>query len=127
MTRGGPAALLILAGLAAAEPVSAQFTQFTQCHGAYPCNRPFGLQYNPDPLIAGPWAQGAPTAAVSAHVELKKNPEVVVDKPPALPLSADPVDASVRAFLRRYPKPAPPKEKPPAGSAAAPAPSPPKP
>jgi hypothetical protein len=100
-TRLSLAAFLIAGGLCAAS-ASAQFVQLTRCHGAYPCNQPFGLEYNPDPLIAGPWSQGAPTSAVSAHVELNSKPKVVLDKPEPLPLS-DPIGPSVRAFLKKYP------------------------
>lgn len=103
--------------LAAAVPARAQFTVFSRCHGAYPCDRPFGLQYRPDPLIAGPYAS-APTSAVAAHIELKTKPEVELDKRPA-PAADDAVDASVRSFLKRHPAPARAPEKP--GAAKPPA------
>jgi len=103
--KGSLAALLAAAGLAAAVPASAQFVQFARCRAALPCSQPFGLQYNPDPLVAGAWAQGTPTSAVSAHIELKSKPEVELDKPESLPLSGDVVDGAVRAFLRKYPAP----------------------
>ncbi|HTO89023.1 MAG TPA: hypothetical protein VMR54_15995 [Thermoanaerobaculia bacterium] len=114
-TRRGLAAFLIAGGLCAA-PASAQFVQLTRCHGAYPCNQPFGLEYNPDPLIAGPWSQGAPTSAVSAHVELNSKPKVVLDKPEPAPLS-DPIGPSVRAFLKKYPAPKKAKSEEPAAAA----------
>ena len=103
--------LLLAAGLFSASPARAQFVPFTRCHGAYPCNVPFVIQYKPDPLIAGPYPSAPSSGAVSAHVQLKSSPEVVLDKPEPLPLSEDPVDASVRAFLKRYPglKSSPPK------------------
>ena len=88
--------------LAAAVPARAQFVSLTRCHGAFPCDRPFGLQYRPDPLIVGPYAS-APSSAVSAHVDLKTKPEVELDTP--LTMSGDAVDASVKAFLRRHPAP----------------------
>jgi len=100
--RGRLGALLLGGMLAAAVPARAQFVSLTRCHGAFPCDRPFGLQYRPDPLIAGPYASG-PSSAVSAHVDLKTKPEVELDTP--LKMSGDAVDASVKAFLRRHPAP----------------------
>jgi hypothetical protein len=122
--------LLFAVGLSAASAARAQFVPFTRCHGAYPCNRPFLIQYQPDPLIAGPYPSAPSSSAVSAHVDLKSSPKVTLDKPAPLSLSEDPVDASVRAFLKRHPgfKPSAPKtaqEKPKAK--APPAPEPPKP
>ena len=75
---------------------------FSRCQTAYPCNQPFGLQYRPDPLIAGPWTSGSPASAVSAHIELKKPLSIGLDKPKP-PSTDDPVDNSVRYFLRKYP------------------------
>jgi hypothetical protein len=117
-TRRLCAAFLFAAGLAAAAPASAQFVAFSRCHGAYPCNQPFGLQYNPDPLIAGPYASG-PTSAVAGHIELKKIPEVKLDTRPQEPPVDDAVTASVRAFLKRHPALKRPEEK--AGEQALPA------
>ena len=85
-----------------AAPVSAQFVLFSRCQTAYPCNQPFGLQYRPDPLIAGPWSNGSPASAVSAHIELKVPPSIELDKP-RTPATDDPVNNSVRYFLRKYP------------------------
>lgn len=99
----GRLAALLLGGMLAAVPARAQFVLFTRCHGAYPCDRPFGLQYRPDPLIAGPYSS-APGSAVAGHIELKTKPEVELDKRPT-PAVDDAVDASVRAFLKRHPVP----------------------
>ena len=97
------AGLLSAAALFLASPASAQFVLFSRCQTAYPCNQPFGLQYRPDPLIAGPWAAVNPASAVSAHIELKKNPSIGLDKPTKTPDLDDPVNNSVRYFLRKYP------------------------
>jgi hypothetical protein len=113
------AGLLSAAALLQASPASAQFVLFQRCQTAYPCNRPFGLQYNPDPLMAGPWAAVNPASAVSAHIELKREPSFELDKPKAPPLD-DPVNNSVRYFLRKYPpvltKALPAPAKPPAAN-----------
>lgn len=96
------AGLLSASALFLASPASAQFVLFSRCQTAYPCNQPFGLQYRPDPLIAGPWTNGSPASAISAHIELMVPPSIELDKPKAPPLD-DPVNNSVRYFLRKYP------------------------
>jgi hypothetical protein len=114
------AGLFVAGALALAPPASAQFVMFSRCHGAYPCSEPFHMQYRPDPLLAGPWAD-VPNTAVSAHVELKGKPTIELDKPKEL-AADDPVAASVRYFLRKHPAPKKPKTSapPPAPEAAAP-------
>jgi hypothetical protein len=112
-------ALALLAGAAAllaAPPASAQFAAFSRCRAAWPCSEPFHLQYRPDPVTAGPWAADT-SSAVSGHIELKPHPKIELDKRPEPPAD-DPVEASVRYFLRRHPalkpKAAPPRAEPPA-------------
>ena len=117
------AGLFAAGALALAAPASAQFVMFSRCHGAYPCNEPFHMQYRPDPLLAGPWAD-VPNTAVSAHMELKSHPTIELDKPKEL-AADDPVGASVRYFLRKHPAPKKPKTSPPPPAAeAAPPPEP---
>jgi hypothetical protein len=94
--------LISAAALAMAAPASAQFELFSRCQTAYPCNQPFHLQYRPDPLFAGPWSKASPASAVSAHIELKSPPSIGLDKPKT-PATDDPVNNSVRYFLRKYP------------------------
>ena len=72
--------LLSIAGLVAAGSASAQMVPLARCRAAYPCAFPFGLQYAPDPLIAGPYAQ-VPNTAVSAHIELKTPIRIELNKP----------------------------------------------
>jgi hypothetical protein len=99
---------------------------FSRCQTAYPCNQPFALQYRPDPLIAGPWTNGSPASAVSAHVELKTPLAFGVDRPTTTSVD-DPVNNSVRYFLRKYPpvltKPHDTKAEPPAPPKPAPSPA----
>lgn len=90
------------AALALAPPASAQFVLFSRCQSAYPCNQPFNLEYRPDPLLAGPWSNGSPASAVSGHIELRGWPSIELDKPKMVHLD-DPVENSVRYFLRKYP------------------------
>jgi hypothetical protein len=94
------AAIAAFAVLVSAATVSAQFMQMARCHQAYPCALPFGLQYRPDPLLAGPYTN-APSSAVSGHIELKAKPKVVLDERP--PLSDDFAESAARAFVKRHP------------------------
>ena len=106
--------------LAAAAPASAQFAAFSRCHAAWPCSEPFHLEYRPDPLLAGPWAADT-SSAVSGHIELKASPRVELDKPKEPPVD-DPVEASVRYFLRKHPVVKPKAPAPEAAPAEGPAP-----
>ena len=107
--------LLALTVLLAAAPARAQFVLFSRCQTAYPCNQPFNLEYRPDSLLAGPWSKSSPASAVSGHIELKWKPSIELDKPKT-PAMDDPVNNSVRYFLRKYPpvltKPLPATEPP---------------
>ncbi len=96
------AAIAASAVLVSAATASAQFMQMARCHQAYPCALPFGLQYRPDPLIAGPYTN-APGSAVSGHIELKAKPKFELDKRP-LPLSDDFAESAARAFVKRHPR-----------------------
>jgi hypothetical protein len=54
--------------LAAASPAGAQFVQLSRCQAAWPCSAPFGIRYQPDPLIAGQYGN-VPTTAFSARID----------------------------------------------------------
>jgi len=71
---------LFLAGVFFAESVGAQFVSLSRCHSAYPCSIPFGLQYRPDPLIAGPYGQPGHTP-LSGHIELRLPLKIEIDRP----------------------------------------------
>jgi hypothetical protein len=94
------------AALGAASHARAQFVQLTRCQAAYPCNVPFGLQYNPDPLIAAHYAN-VPTTAFSGRIDLQW-PLL----PPAIDLSKelqhqDFAREAARIFVLRHPAPKP--------------------
>lgn len=103
------AALALVGGFLAARPASAQFMPLSHCHQAYPCAIPFGFQFQPDPILAGPFVSPG-TTAIAGHVLLKKKPEIALDERP--PLSDDVAEAAARAFLRRHPAPKRPEPDP---------------
>jgi len=83
-----------VAGVFAASSASSQFVSLSRCHAAYPCAIPFGLQYRPDPLIAGQYGQSGQTA-ISGRIELKFPLKVEMDKP----LDQKALDAELRKSL----------------------------
>jgi len=93
---------LIAIGLFAAAAMSAQFVSLSRCQAAYPCAFPFGLQYRPDPLIAGQYGR-VPDTAISLRLPLKAPLIPQLDKGPQPDLGA--VDAAVRKSLEMYPPP----------------------
>jgi hypothetical protein len=100
--------LFIGAALAPASAARAQFVQLTRCQSAYPCSTAFGLQYKPDPLIAGPFASVSHTA-VSGRIDLQRPVQL-----PAIDLSKelehqDFAREAARIFVLRH---ATPKAKP---------------
>ena len=90
---------LVFLGFLAAPSAKAQFVHLSRCHAAYPCLIPFGLQYSPDPLIAGPYAQPS-TTAVSARVELKVPLKVEIDNP----IDQKAIDEAVRKTIEIHGK-----------------------
>lgn len=92
--------LLSVAGLLVAGFASAQMVPLSRCRAAYPCALPFGLQYAPDPLVAGPYAQ-VPNTAVSAHIDLKTPFRIELNRP----LDQKAFDEAVRKSLEFH-KPA---------------------
>ena len=88
------AAVFFAAGFLAAGSASAQFVHLSRCHAAFPCSIPFGLQYSPDPLIAGPFAD-VPNTAVSGRIELATPLKFEVDRP----IDQKAVDEAIRKTL----------------------------
>jgi hypothetical protein len=94
--------LLFVIGFLAAAAVSAQFVSLSRCQAAYPCAIPFGVQYRPDPLLAGQYGR-VPDSAISVRLPLKAPLVPVLDTREELDLSA--VDAAVRKSLELHPPP----------------------
>lgn len=93
---------LIAIGVLIAAAMSAQFVSLSRCQAAYPCAIPFGLQYRPDPLIAGQFGR-VPDSAISVRLPLKAPLIPLLDTRPQSDLGA--VDAAVRKSLELYPPP----------------------
>lgn len=89
-------------GLLAAAALSAQFVSLSRCQAAYPCAIPFGLQYRPDPLIAGQYGR-VPDGAIFVGLPLKTPLMPRLDNRPQPDLGA--VDAAVRKSLEMNPPP----------------------
>jgi hypothetical protein len=104
---------LIAIGVLIPAAMSAQFVSLSRCQGAYPCAFPFGLQYRPDPLIAGQYGR-MPDTAVSVRLPLQAPLFPQLDKRPQPDLGA--VDAAVRKSLEMHPPPSAHNTKRPAGS-----------
>ncbi len=93
---------LIAIGLLSAGALSAQFVSLSRCRAAYPCAFPFGVQYRPDPLIAGQYGR-VPDSALSLRLPLKAPLVPQLDRGPRPDLGA--VDAAVRKSLEMHPPP----------------------
>jgi hypothetical protein len=102
---------LIAIGVLIADAMSAQFVSLARCQAAYPCAFPFGLQYRPDPLIAGQFGR-VPDSAISVRLPLRAPLFPQLDKRPQPDLGA--VDAAVRKSLEMHPPPSARNTKPPA-------------
>jgi len=105
MSRPARACLLFGAALLAASAASAQFVPLSRCRAAYPCAFPFGVQWKPDPLVAGQYG-GVVNTGVAARVDLRAPLSVELEKRPVpTPNAADgeAVDAAVRRFLDAHP------------------------
>jgi len=103
---------LFTIGLLAAGAMSAQFVTLSRCQAAYPCAFPIGLQYRPDPLIAGQYGR-VPDTAISLRLPLKAPLIPEFDRRPQPDLGA--VDAAVRKSLEMHPQPSTLNRKPRAG------------
>lgn len=100
MKRGLSLALALAGGFLAAAPASPQFVPLSRCRAAYPCGFPFGLQYRPEPLIAGQYGNVGNTA-ISVRVAVQSTFAPEIDK--RYSIDEEAVDAAVRMFLRKHP------------------------
>ena len=103
-----PLLLGIAIGMLAA-PADAQWVRLQRCSGALPCALPFGIRYDPDPLIAGQFGQASPTG-ISARIALDTKPTVELDKSPFI--SVDFAAEAARRFVLAHPPPSRAKSKP---------------
>jgi hypothetical protein len=106
MTRTFRRALFAAAAFAAAFEARAQFVQLTRCQAALPCALPFGLQYKPDPLIAGQWANASHTVFSGRIDLLRPLQPLVIDLSKEIDRQDFARDAA-RIFVLRHPAPRP--------------------
>lgn len=92
--------LFFAAGFLGAVVLQAQFVPLSRCRSAYPCAFPFGLQYGPDPFIAGQYG-GMGNTGLAASVALKRPLRFEVVRHTAPDTRA--IDEAVRQFLATHP------------------------
>lgn len=95
-----------LVGVVGSSSAGAQWVRLQRCNGALPCAIPFGVRYDPDPLVAGQYGFVSPNA-FSARLDLDLGrPLVHLDTPgPALE-PRDFAAEAARRFLLAHPPPA---------------------
>ena len=106
-----------LVGVVGSSSAGAQWVRLQRCNGALPCAIPFGVRYDPDPLVAGQYGFVSPNA-FSARLDFDLGrPLVHLDTPgPALE-PRDFAAEAARRFLLAHPPPAETAPKPEAGPA----------
>jgi hypothetical protein len=99
-------AIGIVAVLGSASLARAQWVRLQRCNGALPCAIPFGVRYDPDPLVAGQYGFVSPNA-FSARLDFDLGrPVLHLDTPgPALE-PRDFATEAARRFLLAHPPPA---------------------
>ena len=74
-----PAGFVALLGFGS--PAQAQWVRLQRCSGALPCAIPFGVRYNPDPLIAGQYGFVSPNSTSGRITFGPEGPAVHLDRP----------------------------------------------
>lgn len=102
-----------LAGVVGSSSAGAQWVRLQRCNGALPCAIPFGVRYNPDPLIASQYGFVSPNA-FSGRLSFELGGPVVELDEPGPPLEPrDFASEAARRFLLAHPPPADRKAAPP--------------
>lgn len=90
----------------------AQWVRLQRCNGALPCAIPFGVRYNPDPLIAGQYGYMSPNS-VSGRISFEpQGPVVHLDQPGVALQFPDFASEAARRIQLARPAPAPTLEPP---------------
>jgi hypothetical protein len=98
--------------LGCASVARAQWVRLQRCNGALPCAIPFGVRYNPDPLIAGQYGFVSPNS-FSGRLNFELGgPVVHLDKPGPMLEPRDFASEAARRFLLAHPPPAESKTEP---------------
>ena len=89
-------------GFGSPAAASGQWVRLQRCSGALPCAIPFGVRYNPDPLIAAQYGYVSPNAMSGKITFEPGGPALHLDKPLAkLKLPDFASEASRRIQLTR--------------------------
>ena len=99
--------------IGSATPARAQWVRLQRCNGAIPCMIPFGVRYNPDPLIAGQYGYMSPNGASGRITFEPEGPVVHLDKPLAKLDLPDFASEAARRIQLARPVAAPPIVEPP--------------
>jgi hypothetical protein len=83
----------------------AQWIRLQRCNGAIPCMIPFGVRYNPDPLIAGQYGYMSPNSTSGRITFEPEGPVVHLDKPLAKLKLPDFASEAARRILLTRPAP----------------------
>ena len=118
MKSGAIRVLLAAALCGAALPALAQFVTLSRCGASATGCSPFGLRYNPDPLIAGQFGR-VPTTGMSGHLEPGFPPPKPVLDLSKVVESQDFARDAATVFVLRHPAPKPTPASPPAPAGAA--------
>jgi hypothetical protein len=96
-----------LAGVVGSPSVArAQWVRLQRCNGALPCSIPFGVRYNPDPLIGSQYGFVSPNAFSGRLSFELGGPVVELDKPGPPLEPRDFAAEAARRFLLAHPPPA---------------------
>jgi hypothetical protein len=99
-------ALLALGALLAAASSPAQFVSLSRCRTALPCSLPWGIRYNPDPILGAQYGNlGTDGSALSIRLDPKLTQPPKFDLAPVLD-SQDFARVAAEVFVLRHPAPA---------------------
>jgi hypothetical protein len=99
--------IVLAAGLlGAALAARGQFVTLSRCQAAATGCAPFGIRYNPDPLIAGQFGR-VPTTGMSGHLEPGWPPQKPVIDLSKVVESQDFARDAATVFVLRHPAPKP--------------------
>ena len=92
--------------LGAGSAAHAQWIRLQRCNGALPCAIPFGVRYNPDPLIASQYGFVSPNGVSARFAFEAGGPVLHFDQPHVELQGPDFAAEAARRFLLAHPAPA---------------------
>lgn len=106
-------ALGLVGVLGSVSAARSQWIRLQRCNGALPCAIPFGVRYDPDPLIAGQYGFVSPNGMSARFAFELGGPVLQLDKPRVSLEFPDFASEAARRFLLAHPPPADKKAAPP--------------